>query len=237
MGKRLKVRRNKDAIEVLYTQGHWNLLWELRAKAIEVLKILRMKGIVGYCHGSIARGDISTKSDIDIIILNPPPSIFIELALERFTPIVREIIQATPSHAIKAYIQLDEITTISFPLTKLSDNEVEFYKFGGILSLASLEAGERTPGVDKRLKIIIPTARGHVEYSIIGREEEVSELLGVSLEVIRERIRVLTRRDALGRTGVYLNIAVPPDRSFEETLRLIAKKNPSVRKKLLEENK
>ncbi|MBO3804229.1 MAG: nucleotidyltransferase, partial [Candidatus Brockarchaeota archaeon] len=57
-------------------------------------------------------------------------------------------------------------------------------------------------------------------------------LLGVSVDLIRERERVLLRRDALGRTGVYLKKRVPPDESVEGWAERIVKQNPPTVAKL-----
>ena len=43
-------------------------------------------------------------------------------------------------------------------------------------------------GVDKRLMLIEPTEKGHVESSIIGKEEYVAKLLGISAETVLDRV-------------------------------------------------
>jgi predicted nucleotidyltransferase len=95
-----------------------------------------------------------------------------------------------------------------------------------------LERGERICGVDKRLIFIEPTPRGHKEVSIKEKENYVARALGISLETIEERIRVLDRRDRIGRTGVYLNVTLSPEESFEEVLERIVSKNSHVRKRM-----
>jgi hypothetical protein len=90
----------------------------------------------------------------------------------------------------------------------------------------------RTPGVDKRLVLIEPTEKGHVESPIIGREAEVSKLLNINLRTVQERVQVLTRRGRVGRTGVFFHRTLAPGESFEEVLREIARKNPAFKSRL-----
>jgi predicted nucleotidyltransferase len=73
-----------------------------------------------------------------------------------------------------------------------------------------------------------------MESPIIGRESEVARLLGVSSDIVRERIRVLTRRDTIGRTGVFLRLVVPEGASFEEVIKSEAESNPALRRTLRE---
>ncbi|MEM4808351.1 MAG: hypothetical protein QW462_04065, partial [Candidatus Nezhaarchaeales archaeon] len=141
--------------------------------------------------------------------------------------------QATPAHAVKAHIYLDERTVITFPLTSLTRHEREFYKFGGELGFDELKEGKRVCGIDKRLKLIEPTPRGHYEEPIIGKELYAANKVGVSLDVVQERIKVLMRRDEVGRTGVYLKYEVNPHESFEEALMTLASKDPALRRVLI----
>ena len=98
--------------------------------------------------------------------------------------------------------------------------------------MEDLRRGIRRPGCTKRLTLIQPTDDGHVESPIVGRESEVARLLSVSSDIVRERIRVLTRRDTIGRTGVFLKLAVPEGASFEEVLKSEAESNPALRRTL-----
>ena len=200
------------------------------------MEALEVRGIRSIAHGSLARGDVRPTSDVDIFIPDPPASAIVELALELsgLRPVRRLLVQATPAYVPKAYIELDEQTSISFPLAKMRPIEREFYAFGGEIGLEGLRAGERVPGVDKRLMLIEPTERGHVESSILGREGEVARLLGISLEAVMDRVRALLRRDEVGRTGVFLKRELGPDESFEAVLADIAAKNPAVRRRLME---
>ena len=223
-----------ERLEVTYDEEHWRLLRRLREEAIEIMSALDDLRIFSIVHGSIARGDVSEKSDVDIFIPDIVSSFLVEMALERAgIPISRRIlIQATPTYSIKAYIEIDEGRSISFPLSKLRKTEREFYKFGGEATLEMLKQEIRTPGVDKRLMLIEPTARGHIESSIIGRENEAAKLLGVSVETVLDRVRVLTRRDKIGRTGLFIEKELLPEETFESALKELAEKNPAVRRRL-----
>ena len=233
---RTKVIKFIDGRRVIYSEKHWQLLKELRLKAIEILNIFKKEGIYAIVHGSIARGDVHIGSDIDIVIPYTVPSYLVETILENYEikPYKKLISQATPIHAIKAHIYLDELTIITFPLTPLSELEREFYKFSGELTLEKLINNERVPGVDKRLMLIIPVNDGHIERSIIGIERKVAKFLNISLEIIEERKGILLRRDEIGRTGVFIKKIVGIDQSFEDVLRKLARENSILRKKLIQ---
>ncbi len=220
--------------EVVYTQDRWLLLKKLREVAINILKALKVRGIEGIAHGSLARGDVNEKSDVDVFIPEVVPSYIVEGLLQDsgFQILKRELTQATPNHVVKAIIYLEENVKVTFPLLPLRQREREFYRFGGEIGLRDLEEGRRVPGVDKRLMLIFPTDYGHYEYSIIYNSVEVSKIVGVSLELINERIRVLTRRDEIGRTGIYFKTELRDDENFEEKLRERASKDPSLRRLL-----
>ncbi|MDH5807160.1 MAG: nucleotidyltransferase domain-containing protein [Candidatus Methanomethylicaceae archaeon] len=221
--------------DVIYDNKRWELLKELREKAMEVMKVLAKNSIESIIHGSIARGDVNEKSDIDIFIPQVIPSYIIENALleNGFKFYKKEITQATPNHVIKAIIYLDEKTKVTFPLIPLREREREFYKFGGEIELKELEKGKRVPGVDKRLMLIIPTNYGHHEISILYNTIEAAKIVGVSLELIMERIRVLTRRDEIGRTGVYFKADVNDNESFEAKFKERLEKDPNLRRLLI----
>lgn len=230
--KILPIYEEKD---VIYDDRRWEILKELREKAIEVMKALAKNSIESIVHGSIARGDVNEKSDIDIFIPQVIPSYIIENALieNGFRFCKREITQATPNHVIKAIIHLDEKTRVTFPLIPLREREREFYKFGGEIGLKELEEGRRVPGVDKRLMLIIPTNYGHHEVSILYNAVEAAKIVGVSLELIMERIRVLTRRDEIGRTGMYFKVDISDDESFEAKFKERIEKDPNLRRLLI----
>jgi predicted nucleotidyltransferase len=220
--------------EVIYNKKHWELLKELRSKAIQIIMALENSNILSIVHGSIARGDVSEKSDIDVFLSDPPSSFAIETALERVDICVnrRIVVQATPFYAVKGYIEVDKQQCVSFPLVKLRHVERDFYKFSGEASLLTLRNERRVSGVDKRLMLIEPTPKGHVESSIVGREETVSHLLGISLNTVLDRVHALLRRDKVGRTGVFIERELSPNETFEMVLKKLADQNPAVRRRL-----
>jgi predicted nucleotidyltransferase len=227
MAKRPEVLH--DIRTVTYDQFHWGLLDQLRSRAIRVIhKIESSIAVQPLVHGSIARGDVSESSDIDIIIRQPVSSYRLELALDRIHQ--RELVQATPSMVLKGHLYLDDNIVVSFPMFKLRPREEEFYQWGGALSLKGLEDGMRVPGVDKRLVLIEPNPTGHTEYGVIGYEYKVAKKLNVSVDIAKERVRVLTRRDNVGRTGVYLNRPLIESESFEEVAKQLQDSDPALRR-------
>jgi predicted nucleotidyltransferase len=232
MGK--KPIRRAEQVEIVYDKKRWKLLMELRSKTVHLMETLDNCHLRSITHGSIARGDVSETSDIDLFLPDPPSSFIVETALERsgFHVYQRIIIQATPIYAIKGYIELDPQTSLSFPLVKLRPVEKDFYRFGGEASLSALKEDKRVLGVDKRLMVIEPTAEGHVESSVVGREEMVATLLGVSLNTVLDRVRALLRRDEVGRTGVFIEKELAPDETFEQAMKKLADQNPAVRRRI-----
>lgn len=227
-----KVSPVYEARDVVYEKRRWFLLKELREKAMVIMSALYKKGLNSIAHGSIARGDVNEKSDVDVFVPDVIPSYVVEGALNEggFEVCKKEMTQATPNHIVKAILHLDEKIKVTFPLLPLRQREREFYKFGGEIDLDGLRNGKRVPGVDKRLMMIIPTSYGHYEYSIVHNSVEASKIIGVSLELVRERIRVLTRRDEIGRTGVYFKAEIQEGETFEARLRERAAKDPSLRR-------
>ena len=226
--------RRAERIEVVYDKKHWSRLKELRSKAVQIMEILNQSHLHSVAHGSIARGDVSDKSDIDVFLPDPPSSFIIENALQNAGVSVnrRIVVQATPLYAIKGYIEIDKQRCISFPLVKLRPVEKDFYKFGGEASLSMLKKEMRVSGVDKRLMLIEPVPEGHVESSIVGREETVAGLLGISVRTVRDRVRALLRRDKIGRTGVFIERELLPNETFEMVVKKLADQNPAVRRRL-----
>jgi predicted nucleotidyltransferase len=229
-----KPMKRAERVEIVYDKKHWQLLEELRKKAIEVMVPLERSNLICVVHGSIARGDVSTKSDIDVFVPSPPSSFLIESSLERagLTMSRRILVQATPSYAAKGYIELDAQPVVSFPLMKLRPLERDFYRFGGEATVEQLRSGRRVIGVDKRLMLIEPTSKGHVESTIVGREENVAKMLKVTVQTVLDRVHALLRRDDVGRTGVFVERELAPDETFEMVLRQLAKENPAVRRRL-----
>jgi len=226
--------KRAERVEVVYDKKRWNLLRELRFKTVQIMEILEKFHLSSIVHGSIARGDVSETSDIDIFLPDLPSSFVIETALERSGVSVnrRLVVQATPLYAAKGYIEIDNQRCVSFPLVKLRPVEKDFYKFGGEASLSMLREDVRVPGVDKRLMLIEPTSEGHVESAVVGREEEVANLLGVSFNTVLDRVHALLRRDEVGRTGVFIERELSPNETFELVLKKLADQNPAVRRRL-----
>jgi predicted nucleotidyltransferase len=229
-----KPKKHADYKEVTYTSRHWALLGEYREKAARIMAALEGFRLQTLVHGSIARGDVNKNSDIDVFVANPPSSFLVETALEKARIPVSErlLVQATPNYAMKAYIEIDAKTSVSFPLMRMRRVEREFYKFGGEINLNQLKAGTRVTGVDKRLMLIEPTEKGHTESSIIGREELTAKILGVSAETVLDRVHALLKRDEVGRTGVFIKKELASDETFEMALKKLADENPAVRRRM-----
>jgi predicted nucleotidyltransferase len=225
--------KRAERVEIIYDNSRWKLLKQLRTKTIQIMETLDNCHLRSIVHGSIARGDVSETSDIDVFLPDPPSSFVIETVLERSGLRVcqRTIIQATPLYALKGYIGLDEQTSLSFPLVKLRPVEKDFYRFSGEATLSALKENKRVLGVDKRLMLIEPTKEGHIESALVGREEEVANLLGVSLNTVLDRVHALLRRDEIGRTGVFIEKQLTPNETFEQATKKLADQNPAVRRR------
>ncbi|MHA2282915.1 MAG: nucleotidyltransferase domain-containing protein [Promethearchaeota archaeon] len=219
---------------ITYSEHNWILLKSKRDNAIKILEIFVKEGFNPFIYGSIARGDVHEFSDIDIIFLQQIPPFQIEYILNKngFENYFREIIMATPLDSIKLYIHLSEVESITLPLSKLGKNIVEFYNFGGKITLDDLRSGIRVPGIDKRLVLIKPTLNGHEESSIIGNESFAAKEVGISIDIVNERKRVLLKREKFGKTGVFLKRRLHLNESTEEVLKTLAKKKAVIRKKL-----
>jgi predicted nucleotidyltransferase len=230
----LKPEKRSDNREVTYNSERWALLREYREKATQIMIALESFRLQTLAHGSLARGDVNKKSDIDIFIPEPQSSFLVETALEKAKiPVnVRLVVQATPSYAMKAYIEVDARTSVSFPLMHMRKVELEFYKFGGETTLNHLRNGVRVVGVDKRLMLIEPSEGGHSESSIIGCEENAAKILHISVETVLDRVHALLRRDEVGRTGVFIKKELASEETFEMALKRLADENPAVRRRL-----
>jgi predicted nucleotidyltransferase len=101
-----------------------------------------------------------------------------------------------------------------------------------LLELQGLREDKRVPGCNKKLMLIQPTSTGHLESTIIGRESEVAKIVGVSTEIVMQRVRVLSRRKQIGRTGIVFSVDLAEDEVFEEVLERAAMSNPIVRRRL-----
>ena len=194
-------------------------------------------------YGSVARGDVGPASDVDIVLLGDVPSFKVEMALEAgFHVLERRITIASPNSVPKATIALEDDTNVSWPLLPPSEREEEFYRFGGAIDAGATGPRERVPGVTKSLILVEPVEVGHVETSVLGvvvddaaqiargLEVDVARRMGLPVEVVMERVRVLTRRDAIGRTGVFRSVGVEDGMTFEQTLEAMADTTPAVRR-------
>ncbi len=146
----VKPTKHSDTKEVTYSTERWSQLKMLRGRAVLVMTALDSFHLESLVHGSIARGDVNDNSDVDVFIPEVQNSFLVETALERAGLLVnsRFIVQATPMYAMKAHIEIDELTTVSFPLMENRRVEREFYRFGGEASLSQLKANVRVAGVD-----------------------------------------------------------------------------------------
>jgi predicted nucleotidyltransferase len=229
-----KTSRLWDKIKVKYSPHQWRLLAKYRSIAKKILRDLERRDISGYVHGSVSRGDVNEQSDIDIIIPSLVSTQKIELALALSNHKIhgRRITMATPKQALKGHIYLDPFQTssVTFPLLNFKRQEYEFYKFGGMLDIKTLEKDIRTPGCTKQLLFIEPSQTGHYEISVEGKEKEISRLLNIGSDIVLERIRVLKRRDKIGRTGIFLKYDLFDDESFEKRVKTLMDTNPAIKR-------
>ncbi|MDH7563523.1 MAG: nucleotidyltransferase domain-containing protein [Candidatus Bathyarchaeota archaeon] len=230
-----KPLRRLETREVVYDAKRWALLEEYRRKAMHIMDALEKAHLETLVYGSIARGDVTEDSDVDVFIPNVSSSFTVDMALEKAGIAVqrRMIVQATPTYAVKAYMEIDDATSVSFPLMKMRKVEREFYRFGGEISLSELRQALRKAGVDKRLMLVEPTEKGHLESAVVGQEVRAAKVLGISCETALDRIRVLLRRDKVGRTGVFVKKELSAEETFETTLDKLVKQNPAIRRRLL----
>jgi predicted nucleotidyltransferase len=197
------------------------------------MKPLTDRHIQALAYGSIARGDVTPASDIDIYTPNPPAPALLQTLMEAhgIHPTRREIIQATPAYAAKGYIHVAEDRSYSFPLVPLKTREREFYSFAGSITHNQIQENTRVPGVDKHLNLIQPTPNGHIETPIQGREGTVAKTLGIGTATVQDRVRTLLRRRKTGRTGVYIKHTLAPEESFGDTYHRLAQTRPALRRR------
>src|SRR5665647_16977 len=230
----VKTTKHDEYKEVTYSNLRWDQLKILRRKSVWVMEALEGFHLRSLTHGSIARGDVNQGSDVDVFIPEVQSSFIVETALEKAKIQInsRLIVQATPTYAMKAHIEIDEKTTVSFPLMEMRRVEREFYRFGGEVNLNQLKMNIRIAGVDKRLMLIEPTEKGHVESSVIGKEEFTAKTLGIAAETVLDRVHALVKRDTVGRTGVFIKRELLQDEPFELALKKLADLNPAVRRRM-----
>ncbi|MEM1944289.1 MAG: nucleotidyltransferase domain-containing protein [Nitrososphaerota archaeon] len=221
--------------EVIYSQERWSLLRGLRARALDIMEHLEFEGFPSIIYGSVVRGDVSRTSDLDIFIPYTVSSQLLEYTVLKKMPIVKRVMtQATPYYAVKAYLYISEKDTVSFPLTPLKAEEMDFYTIAAQLTLDELRRDMRKAGINKSLQLIKPTQYGHIETPVVKNLEEAARLIGVPPHVIMSRVRVLTKRREKGRTGIYLYLELGEEHSFEETLKKMEARSPALRKRLAE---
>ncbi|NHJ02461.1 MAG: hypothetical protein EAX86_10025 [Candidatus Heimdallarchaeota archaeon] len=224
-----KIKRSIDREHHTYTEGERRIFLQLRERSMELLETLQKIGYKAFIHGSVARGDVTESSDIDIHIPIQIPSFKLDI-LHEFNNSKRRILVGTPNSVIKGWIERDDGVTLTFPLSRPKERELEFYIFSGHLYLSGLQKKIRIAGVNKNLLLIEPTENGFWASSIIENPERVIQVLKISQRIVDERIRVLTRRDAIGRTGIVLDYTLNPEENFEQALRYIADRNRIIRK-------
>ncbi len=214
-----------------YNEEEHTLLHRLRDKAKFYLVKLEERDIKAFIHGSVARGDVTSTSDIDIFIPYNISSFRLDI-IDIFKNADRRIIMGTPNSNIKGLLTLSENISISFPLTPPTEREVEFYKFSGSVFLDDILTNRYFPGVTKQLLLIEPANDGYWYSSILNDKNRAIDLLKISQQMVDERIRVLLRRDKIGRTGKFLDHHLSPDDNFEQTLTQLSSRNIIIRRKL-----
>lgn len=228
MGLMVLCRKGENR-EVYYGRERFEILNRLRNESIKIIECITKAGIKGYAHGSIARGDVSEDSDVDIVVLNYLSPPLIENILERCGYTIQKtvIVQATPQSTPKVYYYLDyeDKLVFSYPLSKLKEKELYFYKFGGLVDLKGLKSGLRVKGVDKRLMLIHPKDYGHFEECILGRSGYVARILDIPESIVNERIYMLGKREIYGRTGVFIEYVLHPGEDIVEAVRTLASRS------------
>ncbi len=234
---REKVAGEADYAKVRYDEAHWKTLQEKREKAQDILS--KIPNLSPRVFGSIARGDVTTHSDIDIVIPFSVDEYQLLPVLDNLSAgplLMREVVQPTPLAALKAVITITEEISLTFPLVQLYPREHDFYKFGGSINLDGLKANTRVPGINKKLMLVEPTSEGHSETRVTRENASTAaKLLDITIGTIYERVRVLERRDKVGRTGIFLKRSLGPDESFSEVLRQIESTNPSAKRRISRE--
>ncbi|MHA1989504.1 MAG: hypothetical protein ACW981_05190 [Candidatus Hodarchaeales archaeon] len=187
-----------------------------------------------FCYGSIARGDVELTSDADIIIDPTPTYKYEEILKEKW--LSRTLVQATPNQGPKVVYEFPNNISLSVPITDLSQRESEFLNFGGKLSLPKFQNGEYAIGINKRLMLVEPQDKKGFSFKYISVKSMpihlVARKVNIGVGIILERIRVLSKRDEMGRTGLYLQHSLQPGEQPEKALKDLMKEKPALRKLL-----
>lgn len=222
--------------DVVYDEERWKILREKRARALEILTVLAEAGISCFTYGSVARGDVHERSDVEVFIPRPVNAAVVEALIEQHLEgwMRREVVQATPGYVPKGYIYLDEYSTVSFPLLEMLRSEAVFYEIAGRVGLEELKRESRVPGMNKELQVIIPTVFGHSEFPAERDPEHAAKLLRVDPNHLRRRIDVLKRRRLYGKTGVFRKFVLEEGESFSDALNRLIAENPWMRRRAVE---
>ncbi len=231
------INLNGYIMEVIYDEDRWRILREKRIKSIKILKALRDCGIdLAVVHGSVARGDVNIDSDVDVSLLRPYPYGIVKLCIENsgFKIYSIVIVQPTPRHTPKIYLYLDHLEeqSISIPIVELEPIEIEYYRFSGMATLDDLYMDKRVCGVNKKLMFIEPMDKGHRELPVIGNEGYVAKRLGISINVVRDRVDALTRRAMEGHTGLFIDMEIPYFEEIENVIEDLCNRNMLFRRRV-----
>ena len=62
--------KRAERLVIKYDTKRWELLGKLRLKTMKIMELLDECNLKSIAHGSVARGDVSENSDIDICIIS-----------------------------------------------------------------------------------------------------------------------------------------------------------------------
>ncbi|MEM4281987.1 MAG: nucleotidyltransferase domain-containing protein, partial [Candidatus Caldarchaeum sp.] len=78
--------------EVVYSEARWNVLRKLRERALAVMEHLEKHGFPSIVYGSIARGDVTPESDLDVFIPRVVPMQLLEYTVSLLQPIQKRVL-------------------------------------------------------------------------------------------------------------------------------------------------